>query len=268
MVKLWSDQIKQINAPKVDKRDDLVASQRPQLFFKILERFKTLLLDGKIRPGDRLLPERELSAQFEVSRPILRETLRVLEILGLINTIPKHGTYIQNANSRSFRNFFGLVLSLKPSISQDILGLRIIIECGAARLAATQATSEELAHMRSIVDRLVFTNSEDDMGIQADFDFHTALIKATHSEILLVVYEAIEDLLRQSHKERRIALYKIPGMLDTLVKLHQAILDALISGDGQAAEDRMRDHFISVQEYDKKLISFSKKKEVNRIIKM
>lgn len=257
MVKPWSDQMIIANRKTVSPAD-FVSAQSPQLSLKILKKFKALLTEGQIRPGDKLLPQRELSAQLQVSRPMLRETLRSLEIFGLLNTIPKHGTYVQNPNLSFLKDYFSLILTLKPSLSQDILSLRIILECGAARLAATRATSEELTNMRNILDHLAETSSGSDMGIQADFDFHVSLMKATHSDILLIVYEAIEDLLQQSHRERRHALYKIPGMFNILLKLHQEILDALISGDEQAAEDNMRKHFISIQEYDKQLISFSK----------
>lgn len=226
-----------------------VSSERPRIFERILEYFKRLMQQGEIKPGDRLLPERDLASQLGVSRTSLREALRAMELLGLLEIIPKQGASILTPNPGSMLSFLGLALSLRPIISEDILEVRIIIECGAARLATKRASREELAQMKAILDRMPRTITGDDCGAQADFDFHDSIIRATHSDFLMFVYEAIEGLLRRSHRERRIALFNYPRILQNLVKDHVAIYEAVAGGDEQAAEEKMREHFISAQKY-------------------
>lgn len=226
-----------------------VISYSPRVFDKILEYFKELISAGKLKTGDRLLPERDLSLSLGVSRASLREALRTMEMFGLIRILPKQGAYILPPNTASLSSIFSMMLSLKPSISENILEVRIIFECEGARLAAKRSSPQELAGIKMILDRMPRSVTGDDLGAQADFDFHSAIIHAAHNDMLTFMYETIGELLKRSHQERRVAIFNIPGALDDLVKTHESIYEAIASGDEESAGRRMREHFRFVQKY-------------------
>jgi DNA-binding FadR family transcriptional regulator len=231
----------------------IASSEERRVFNRILEYFCEVMRDGKLRPGDRLLSERELSSNLGVSRSSLRETLRAMAMLGLVEIIPKQGAFVLSPNSRSAFTFFGLTLSLKPQISEAIMELRIVIECGAARLAARRASKEEVAIMRACIARMPLNKEGGDTGAEADFEFHGQIIKATHSEFLISVYEAIQELLAKSHRERRKAVLQLPGILEELVNEHLQIYYAIAEGNEDLAEANMYGHFMKSYARDKSI---------------
>lgn len=227
----------------------LSGRKRTPVFEQILEHFMELMRENKLKPGDQLLSERELAMFFRVSRASLREALHTMEMLGLIRVIPGQGAHILSPSSHSLSTFFGLTLSLKPAISGNIHEMRIVIECGAVSLATRRASQEELGHIKSTLDRMPRKATGDEVGAQADFDFHNSIIKATHNDILIFIYEAIDALLRRSHLERRIKVFNIPGILNELVGVHERIYEAMAEGKHELAEERMREHFRFIQKY-------------------
>jgi len=215
-----------------------------RVFMQILDYCKNLMAQGQLKAGDRLLPERGLSERLGVSRASLREALRTMEMLGLLSVIPGHGTYIQSPNLQFLATFFGLAFSIRPAILEDVFEVRIMLDCEAARLASKRSSQEELASIKSALDRMPRNPTETDMGAQADIDFHSAVVKASKNDLLLLLYEAVEDLLERSHYEGRAAICKINGALDLVARSHEVVFEAISIRDEKLAEKRMRDHFM------------------------
>ncbi len=207
---------------------------------------KEQVLSGVVRPGDRIAPERQLAERLGVSRPMVREALRSLDSLGIIRIEPGRGAYVVKPSARILSDFVSLALARSEAASESVLELRIILECGAARLAASRRSLEELAEIRAALQRMPTQVTNDDVGAQADYDFHVAVVRATHNPALMFVYQSIEELLRKSHYERRVAVFNLPGALERLVQAHVAIYHAIRDGDPELAERRMRDHFFVV----------------------
>jgi GntR family transcriptional repressor for pyruvate dehydrogenase complex len=244
---VWYNQGHTKKFPKISKmkveKDPFSAPPRRRLFDKIIDYFKEALGEGRLKPGDGLPSERELAMRLGVSRASLREALRGLEMSGFISIIPGQGSFILAPNSRSLSSFFELMFSLKPPISENILELRMIIECEATRLATRRATPEELAHIKTFLNLMRNSMTGDNPGVQADFEFHNAIIRATHNDVLIFLYETVESLLKRSHYERRVAVFNIPGARDVLVAAHEDVYDAMLTGQQEAAAERMREHF-------------------------
>ena len=216
---------------------------------------------GALKPGDRLLSERELSVHLGVSRASLREALRALDMFGLISSIPGKGSLIQQPNFHALSAVFELMLFLNPSMSENVLEVRILIECEAVRLAAKRATPEELATIGSILRRMPVSLNGEDFGAEADFEFHRAIMRATHNDILIFLSKTIEGLLKRSHYERRISLFKIQGVREKLVGVHEDVYEAIAQGDADAAAERMREHFF----YTNRLIEAQGKNSFSRV---
>lgn len=218
-----------------------------RVFEDILEYFKGLIRKGKIKPGDRLLPERELAAELQVSRASLREAFRALEMLGFLSINPGKGTYVLSPNTRSLSDFTELTMYLRPTLFENILEVRVVVECAAVRLAAKRASQEELAYIRNALEQMTLISK--DVGLaerisEADSEFHKGIIRATHNDFLVFLYEIIGVLLKKSTEKRwQESMNTIPNAYDIIISLHKGIFEAVIEGDEYLAEKRLREHF-------------------------
>ncbi len=225
---------------------DLGAAFSPpkrRVFDEIIQHFKDAIAEGTLKSGDRLLSERELSARLGVSRGSLREALKTLSMFGVISSEPGRGAYVMSPGFKSLSSFFELMLTLKPAVSENILEVRMILECEAVRIATVRATPEEIGHIKNILDKMPLSLKGADFGAESDFEFHNAIVRATHNDILIFIYEAIEGLLKRSHYERRTSLFKIDGIRSELVKYHQEVYNAIAQRNEENACECMRKHF-------------------------
>lgn len=216
---------------------------------RVFSLFKEKLSTGELRPGQRLLPERELAQRFGVSRASLREAMRSLTMLGVIEIRPGQGAFVTAPDATVLRDFFGLLLAMQPSLYENILEARIAIECQAVRLACQHADKVDLERLEKALSDIQQTVWNDAAGGQADFEFHNALIRASHNEILLFIHEALEALVRRNHLERRRAVRGNHDFLATLADAHRDVIDAIIARDPDQAELVVRKHFTLAQDF-------------------
>lgn len=232
-----------------DKTQLYLVLTKSKPFDTVLCYFKEAILQGTLKPGDCLLPERELAGRVGVSRASLRETLRALEILGVIVSVPGQGSYILPPNIRSLSSFFELMLALKPTISENIMEFRLALECEAVRLATHRATPQELGYLREIIDRMPESLDRDQLGVETDYEFHLAVMRATHNELFVFVYEIIGALLKRSHYERRVGVLSINGVGEKFIKVHESVYDAMLQGNEALAVESMKRHFQVINEF-------------------
>ncbi|HDR16130.1 MAG TPA: FadR family transcriptional regulator [Desulfobacteraceae bacterium] len=219
------------------------APPKNRVFDEIIQHFKDAIAKGNLKSGDRLLSERDLSSRLGVSRGSLREALKTLSMFGVISSEPGRGAYVMSPGFKSLSSFFELMLTLKPAVSENILEVRMILECEAVRIATVRATPEEIAHIKNILDKMPLSLNGPDFGAESDFEFHNAIVRATHNDILIFIYEAIEGLLKRSHHERRTSLFKIEGIRTELVKYHLEVYKAIAERNAEKACGCMRKHF-------------------------
>ena len=220
---------------------------------KILQFFKEQLAGGQLKPGERLLPERELAQRLGVSRPTLREVMRAMALLGVIDIRPGQTAIVTSPSAEVLGDFFGVLLSMQPSIYEHVLEARIAIECQAARLACVNAQAADLERLRVALEDILVTATEEEAGAEADFLFHAALVLASHNEVLRFIHDAIASLVRRSHHERRKAVIRDAAFLATLGDAHRRIVDAIVARDPDQAERVVRHHFYIAQEHAAKI---------------
>jgi GntR family transcriptional regulator, transcriptional repressor for pyruvate dehydrogenase complex len=229
-----------------DKTNLSLALVKSKPFDTILKHFKEEILKGGLKSGDRLLPERELGNRIGVSRASLREALRALEMVGIIVSVPGQGSYMLPPNVRSLSSFFELMLMLKPTISENILELRLTLECEAVRLATKRATPQELAYIKEIINRMPKTLTRGQLGVETDVEFHLAIMRATHNDLFVFVYEIIDAFLRHSHYERRVGVLSVPQIGKQFIDVHKNVYNALMKGDEELAVKMMEKHFLFI----------------------
>lgn len=223
---------------------------------RIVAYIRDAITTGELKPGDRLLNERELAKQLNVGRPLLREVVRSLSILGVLETRQGDGTYVTKMSIEAFSEFFTFFLAQNESAFSDIIEARIAIECQAARLACSYATASDLEDLRKGLVELQETALDSYAGSEADFRFHTAMVKASHSPSLNTVYRAISELMWHSFLWRRQQTNIRPEHVSALIETHRAIYKAIVLKDESLAERVLREHF-----------DFSTKLEVERQLK-
>lgn len=210
---------------------------------RILAYFKERMLLGDLKVGDRILPERELAAELNVGRPLLREVLRSLSMLGLLDMRQGSGTYVSKADIRVLSDFFTFCLSQEQDILDDVMQARMAIECQAIRLACSRANESDLSRIGQWLRVLIETLGDPEAGGKADFMFHQSIVAASHSRALTTLYGAIAQLLERSHVERRKTTYRNPEIIRDLVEAHREVFLSIVAKDPQQADQRLREHF-------------------------
>ncbi|MEJ8815083.1 FadR/GntR family transcriptional regulator [Variovorax ureilyticus] len=229
-----------------------VAETEGSGFSKVFAFLRDRLLEGSIQSGDRLIPERELAAQLGVSRPIVREALRALSMMGVVEIRERVGTVVRKPDVSVLGDFFAFSMAQQADIVDDVMQARIAIEVQAARLACRHATTSDLERIAAAVDHIEATVNDSEEGSRADYEFHSALVRASRSETLVQLYAAMSTLLLRSHHERRDVVGGDPAIKQYLVEDHARIFQALIARDEDRADQVLRKHFSIGDEYRRK----------------
>lgn len=221
---------------------------------RVLAYFRERILSGEMKTGERLPSERDLAATLNVGRPLLREAMRALAMLGLVDIRHGSGAFVGKADISVLTDFFTFSLAEEQNVSEDIVQARMAIECQAIRLACERATDADLDRIGGCLTALINTLSDPEKGGEADFRFHAAIVQASHSQALITLYRAISELLVRSHVERRRTTYDSPEIIDDLVESHRRVFLSIVEGDGDAADRRLREHFAIGDELRRKSI--------------
>jgi DNA-binding FadR family transcriptional regulator len=227
-----------------ETRDPGKGAQR--VFAALRER----LLAGDLKSGERLPPERELALSLGVSRPILREALQSLAMLGFLEIRHGSGAYVRTPDITTLGDFLTFCMAQQPDVLDDVIQARIAIECQAIRLACEQASEADLNRIAASFTSLMETLDDPVLGGKADYEFHLGIVKASRSAALLTLYRAISPLLMQSHVQRR--RITVPGIRNYLVDAHREVFLSIVDRKPDEAEARLREHFTIGDEYRRK----------------
>ncbi|ABC22215.1 FCD domain-containing protein [Rhodospirillum rubrum] len=214
----------------------------------IADHLERLIAEGALRPGERLLPERELALKLNVSRPSLRDGLAAMERRGLIVT-DRQGSRVAEF-LRPLTEPLELLIQNNTQATFDYLEFRFVVEGAAAEMAAKRATDLDRAAIRAILDRMAAVHGDDDSAAEAeaDADLHSATYEATYNVMILHIMRGFSQLLRRDVFYNRERLYARPGVRDLLLGHHQAIGEAIIAGDGPAARRAAEEHITVTRE--------------------
>ena len=171
----------------------------------IVETIEEMILDGSLKPGDRLPPERELAGKFAVSRPSLREALVILESRGLLQSRRGGGTFVCDVVAPTITDPLVHLLRRRPESAFDVLELRHALEEVAAYYAAERATEQDLEAIAQCHERLVATYVDDDADpmeeASADTEFHMSVADASHNIALVHVMRGAVQPAPGRHRE-------------------------------------------------------------------
>lgn len=214
---------------------------------RIVGQIKSLILEGKLKQGDKLPPERELAEILNVSRTSVREAIKTLSAMGLVVIRKGHGVFITQANLESVINRMGDALFISRDEIEQLFEVRKVLETQAAEWAAQRATEEEIFHINSLVLEAKAACEQPDAKaeVMAGYDkaFHNAVIKASHNSIVGMLNNGLLEALAKV----RAKTMKVPGRLIQSILDHEEIAKAIMSRDGQRAKKAMYAHIESVE---------------------
>ena len=209
----------------------------------VARRIEGLILEGSLRPGERLLPEREMAERLGVSRPTLREGVRALEERGLLLGEAGGATHVAPIGTSITDPLLPLLAS-RLETTDDYLEFRELSEGPAAALAARRATPVDLAELERCMARIDRAHGLQDPTeeAEADADLHVAIYEATHNVVLLHVMRALSGMLRAGVFYNREKLYARAELRELLRGQHRAIHDAIAARDPDAARAAAAGH--------------------------
>lgn len=217
--------------------------RRNKIYEAVAQRIERYIRE-ELKPGDKLPPERRLVEIFEVSRSSIRDAIRTLELMGLVEPRQGAGTVVRKRASESAVVSISNVLLRKRKAVAELLDVRKMIEPPLAARAALNATVEELSEMEDILRRQAAKVQRGELTVKEDSEFHYAVALAANNGVVLKVLDVLMDLLRDT-RERSL---QVDGRLQKSLAGHQRIMDALNRHDARGAEKAMRKHISDIEE--------------------
>lgn len=219
--------------------------KKSRLSEKVLKKLQTMIIDGTFKTGDQLPSERELSVLFQVSRASIREALRILETLGLLDTRigVGGGTFVKKISIDALINPFSEILGNGKELIIEMLEFRRILETEIARLAALLRTEEDIASMESSIDLMREDITDGGIGIEGDTAFHNALAVASHNSVFKKMLSMAEGLLVKTRQ----ASLQIKDQPEICLQEHVEIYKAIKKGYSELSQKLMIEHIVKAQ---------------------
>ncbi|WP_255572820.1 FadR/GntR family transcriptional regulator [Leucobacter tenebrionis] len=201
-----------------------------------------LILEGRLAPGEKVPPERELAEYFGVSRPSVRDALRELENRGLVDRRPGRGTIVLAPGERANvpEDALAIVESLRPEL-HHIMELRSIIEPPIARITAARATPRDITQLRELVEAMEKDVTKERYA-ELDRAFHQAIAQYAHNPLLALINEQIAQQISPSRASR----YQTRERRAASSAAHRRIYEAIAAHDGERAEAEARAHVLDI----------------------
>lgn len=216
----------------------------PRAWRIVLDRIEADLLEGVLRPGDRLPGERELAARLGVGRSSVREALRVLDVMGVIRTAsgsgPSSGAMIVAAPADGLAALLRLQAAARALPFDDVVATRLVLE--GAVVEALAGGDADLAPAEALLEAMSQQGLSTQDFLALDARFHHALAEASGNAVTATIMSGLRGAIEAYARAGADRLPDWRGTVDRLQAEHAAVLQAIRSRDPEAARDRVRAH--------------------------
>jgi GntR family transcriptional repressor for pyruvate dehydrogenase complex len=212
--------------------------QYQTLYEQVADSLEKLILDEGA-DCKRLPTEHDLVIQYGVSRSVIREALKVLKERGLVSMRAGDGSYVTIPNSSTISQTLSRVMRFNGISDDKITEVRSILESSAVGDAAVYATDDDIKHLENIVDQMEKCKNNIAERAQKDCEFHYAIARLSHNELLALMVESLMELIRK-YIEKRLQTY--PEGNEGGIIAHRKIIKAIKSHNSGQAEKYMRHH--------------------------
>lgn len=214
-----------------------------------IERIKGMIVSGALRPGDRLPKESELAAGLGLSRNSLREAVRALSLIGILDVRQGDGTYVTSLDPQLLLEALGFVVDFhRDDTALEFLAVRRLLEPAATGMAASRISEAELDELAGRLDELGALGDEASVEelAAADLDFHRCVVRAAGNTVLGSLLDGLSGPATRARIWRGLAK---EGAVGHALDEHRAILAALRDRDAEAARSWATVHVAGVERW-------------------
>ncbi len=224
-------------------QSDFEVIRRQKVYEAVAEQIERLILK-KLKPGDKLPSERELAELLQVSRSSIRDAIRSMELMGMVEPRQGAGTIVCERPTEAAVNPFADALKRRQELVGELLDFRKMLEPPLAARAATHVSADEVLEMEEILQRQEAKLALGESAIEEDAEFHYSVALASGNSVVLKVLDLLMDLLRDTRQRS----LQVPGRQQKSLAGHRKILAAIKRRDGEAAKSAMRRHIEDIEE--------------------
>ena len=222
---------------------NLKAARRNRLYEEIIAQIQDLIDSGNLKSGDQLPPERELAEIFKVSRNSVREAIRALEEKSILQSRPGDGTYVVIPEEKSLIEPLAAAIQTQKDKLQEIFQFRRLIEPQIAYLAAENASDDDIAGFRTILEEQERQIKRGENAIEPDVQFHLSLAGSVKNSLLMRAVEILNDALRESRAE----YVQSKTRQEISLSAHFKVLEAIEKRDPNLAWKEMNEHLVNTE---------------------
>ncbi|MDN3351379.1 FadR/GntR family transcriptional regulator [Actinomadura sp. DC4] len=216
-----------------------------------IEKIKGMIVSGELRPGDRLPKEADLAAQLGLSRNSLREAVRALSLVRILDVRQGDGTYVTSLEPKALLDGLSFIVDLHHDATVlEFFEVRRILEPAATALAAHQIELEAVASLRDHLTKVTDESSVEDL-VENDLEFHRRIAEAAGNSVL---YSLVDSLCGPTIRARVWRGLTQEGALKRTLDEHHAILDALASRQADVARALATVHIAGVEQWLRKVL--------------
>ncbi|HYS80574.1 MAG TPA: FadR/GntR family transcriptional regulator [Anaeromyxobacteraceae bacterium] len=219
------------------------AVRKKRLFEDLARQIQKLIVDGVLKPGDRLPPERQLAELFGVSRNSVRDAIRVLELTGMVIARQGEGNVVADVSTDTLVAPIAMLLLRKRTLVAELLDVRKMLEPALAARAAVHASTDQIARLESILQRQHDKAARGQPAVEEDSEFHYTIALAAKNSVVLKLLDVLMDLLR----ETRARSLQVDGRRERSLAGHRRVLEAIKRRDPAAAERAVRQHLEEIE---------------------
>ncbi len=215
---------------------------------QVFDQIRELIYRGKLKPGEKMMPERELADAMRVSRTTIRDAIQRLVTMGLVIQKQGQGTFVKSYNSGE-QNPLAKAMQTQDASIHDLLEVRMGLECNAAALAAMRADEQDIKSMEHSIEEMKQEISSGRLGTEADTSFHMAIAYATKNPLHILIMRNFYDYLFYGIRENLAGLYENMENIDIIISQHNNIMDSIKARDSYQSYTSMKKHINFVMDF-------------------
>lgn len=219
-----------------------------KVYEQVIEQIKGMIVSGRLKKGDKLPPERDLVEQLQASRASIREALRALQIIGLVECTQGGGNYIKESFEDSLFEPLSIMFVLQNSRPEEILELRKIVEVETAALAAEKISPKELDEIKDIIEKIKESYDEE-LNAKLDKELHYKIAHSSGNFLVVSVLTAVSSLVDSFIKDARKIILTKEENREILIEQHENLYKALLEHNKGKAAEVMRKHLEFVNDF-------------------
>ncbi|WFD12058.1 FadR/GntR family transcriptional regulator [Tepidibacter hydrothermalis] len=212
-----------------------------KVYEHVINQIQEMVMDERLKKGDKLPPERELAELLGVSRTSIREALRALQVMGLIESKQGEGNFIRSNFDDTLFQPLSVIFKLQESKPEEILELRKMLEIETAALAAHKITDQEIEELKFIMNQLKECEDED-RKVRLDKEFHYKIADISKNSLIVNILSVISSLMDFFIKDARKIILSNEKNKEILIEHHEDIFNALSKKNATEASICMAKH--------------------------